>query len=118
MTGCASLETANTPSPFSGDYLTLSEVDVKPVAITQVAPAYPPDLQRAHFGGTVMISILVDERGRVIGAEIDGKENQSADAEFGAAALAAVRQWRFKPGLKDGVPVKVAVTIPIVFGGS
>ena len=33
----------------------------------------------------------------------------------GQAALEAIKKWKFKPGRKDGVPVKMKVAIPLQF---
>jgi TonB family protein len=39
---------------------------------------------------------------------------KSSDSEKADAnALAAVKQWRFKPAMKDGVPVAVPINIQV-----
>ena len=52
--------------------------------------------------------------------EIDGSVSnvrvvRPLDAELDEAAVAAVRQWQFKPGLRDGEPVRVAVEAEMSF---
>jgi protein TonB len=54
---------------------------------------------------------FVDETGRVTGAKIIKGIGAGCDE----AALDAVRQTQFKPGKQRGTPVKVQVSIPIVF---
>jgi protein TonB len=53
----------------------------------------------------------------VIGADglvHDIKMTKSSDSEKADAnALAAVKQWRFKPAMKDGVPVAVPINIQV-----
>jgi TonB family protein len=117
VSGCAMVKSADDPQIFTGDYYALSEADVRPVATYKVSPVYPPDLQRMHIGGAVMISVLIDEHGKVESTELENAADLGPnDQEFGAAALAAIRMWRFRPGMKFGVPVRVAARIPVVFG--
>ena len=42
---------------------------------------------------------------------------RSLDALFGLdeKAIAAAKQWRFKPGMANGKPVAVAITIELTF---
>ena len=42
---------------------------------------------------------------------------RSLDAMFGLdqEAIAAARRWRFKPGMANGKPVAVAITIELTF---
>lgn len=72
-----------------------------PVPKLTTFPVYPFELLKAGARGKVRISYVVGPNGRVVGAKL-----QSADLpEFGAAVLAMIDAWRFKPAkLKDGTP--------------
>ena len=84
-----------------------------PIAITQVKPQYTADAMRAKVQGLVMIECIVLADGTVGDARI----LRSLDPIFGLdqQALTAARQWRFKPGLMNGKPVPVVVTIELSF---
>ena len=68
-------------------------------------------MKRVGISGVVAVSIVIDEKGLVATAKVA----KSSNAEFEASALAAIKKWTFKPAKKDGVPVKVKVTVPIRF---
>lgn len=89
----------------------IDEVDVKPVPTKRVAPEYPPALKRARKQAKVDVSFVVNESGWVVDWEVENSTNP----RFNESALAAVRQWKFKPGIKDGEPVKVRVRLPLSY---
>jgi protein TonB len=82
-----------------------------PVAIYKVEPEYSEEARKAKFQGTVVLSIVIDERGyptnfkvvRPLGLGLDEK------------AIEAVQKWRFRPGMKDGHPVAVLATVEVNF---
>ena len=82
-----------------------------PTVLYKVEPEYSEEARKAKFQGTVVIFIVVDERGsprdlkviRPLGLGLDQK------------ALEAVQQWKFSPGKKDGRPVAVQATIEVNF---
>jgi TonB family protein len=79
-------------------------------AISLPSPPYPAIARAAHATGTVIVKILVDERGCV----------QNARAESGhpllqAAAVQAARQACFSPTRLSGQPVKVTGVITYNF---
>jgi protein TonB len=84
-----------------------------PVVITQVKPQYTADAMRAKVQGLVMVECVVLPDGTVDGARIV----RSLDPRFGLdqEAIAAARKWRFRPGLLNGKPVPVIVTIELSF---
>ncbi len=83
-----------------------------PVVVREVKPGYTPDAMRARIQGEVLISAVVLPDGTVTRLRI----LRSLDRAFGLdeQALAAVRQWRFKPGTR-GQPVAVQVDIAVGF---
>jgi protein TonB len=72
---------------------------------------YPELAKRIGIEGRVYIRAFVDESGSVIKAEITKGIGGGCDE----AALDAVLKTQFSPGKQRGRPVKVQVTIPIVF---
>jgi protein TonB len=72
---------------------------------------YPELAKRVGIEGRVYIRAFVDESGSVIKAELTKGIGGGCDE----AALDAVRNTQFSPGKQRGRPVKVQVTIPIVF---
>ncbi len=72
---------------------------------------YPEIAKRAGVEGKVYVLAFVNEQGEVTKAEII----KGLGAGLDEAALSAVKQTKFKPGKQRGKPVKVQVSIPIVF---
>ena len=72
---------------------------------------YPEIAKRAGVEGKVYVLAFVDEEGIVTKAQIIKGIGAGCDE----AALDAVLKTRFKPGKQRGKPVKVQVSIPIVF---
>jgi len=93
------------------DAFTLNQLERRPVPQRQVPPDYPEALQRAGIGGTVEIEFIVDPVGNVIAAYPVRPGTPALDE----AAAAAVRQWKFKPGMRAGRAVNVRMRVPIVF---
>lgn len=72
---------------------------------------YPEIAKRAGVEGKVYILAFVDESGNVTKAQV----LKGIGAGCDEAALAAVQKTKFKPGKQRGKPVKVQVSIPIIF---
>ena len=69
----------------------------------QLQPAYPPGLARAGVEGAATIRVLIGIDGRVKTVEAI----RSNEEEFLMATREqALRKWRFKPAMEDGVPVE------------
>lgn len=90
------------------DVSLLSEV---PTVLARVAPLYPAHLKKDNVQGEVVVSFVVDRDGSVTDLQVF----RSSDPRFDASACEALKQWKFKAGTKDGVPVRVRLTMPIVF---
>jgi periplasmic protein TonB len=82
-----------------------------PTLVFKVEPEYSEEARKAKFQGTVVLNVIVDEKGtpkelkvlRPLGLGLDEK------------AIEAVAKWRFRPGYKDGKPVAVAATVEVNF---
>ncbi|MCA0268852.1 MAG: energy transducer TonB [Bacteroidetes bacterium] len=74
-------------------------------------PEYPDQLRRAGREGQVLIATRLDERGRVVEAQVAEHD----DPDFEEVSLRAVRSWRFSPATCDGQPVSSAMLIPVRF---
>ena len=86
-------------------------VDQPPLRFVGPEPAYPKQLWKSKATGQAVISVRVGTDGR----PLDPSVKSASDPAFGAAALAAVREWRFLPQVKDGRPCEAAAEIPFDF---
>jgi periplasmic protein TonB len=81
------------------------------IAAIQAKIVYPDMAKRAGVEGKVYINAFVDEHGNVTKAVV----LKGIGAGCDDAALKAVEETKFKPGKQRGKPVKVQVSVPVVF---
>ena len=84
-----------------------------PQVVTKVNPQYTPEAMRAHIEGVVGLDVVVEAAGSVGRVVV----TRSLDPVFGLdqEAVKAMKQWTFRPGMKDGKPVAVSVDIQMNF---
>lgn len=84
-----------------------------PTVLREVKPAYTADAMRAKVQGSVWLECIVMPDGSVG----DVKVTRSLDPIFGLdqEAIKAAKMWRFRPGLRQGEPVPVIITIELTF---
>ena len=82
-----------------------------PVVVKEVKPEYTAEAMRARVEGTVTLECVVQADGAIGEVRVAKALHPGLDQE----AIKAVKQWRFKPGLKDGKPVAVRVTLEMSF---
>lgn len=99
------------PSEYTPGFGEFVEVDEEPAIIKQVKPQYPPIAYSNKIEGQVVVAILVDTDGKVL----DTKVVKSSNEIFNEEAVAAVKQWNFKPAILNKKPVKFWYNAPIVF---
>jgi TonB family protein len=85
--------------------------DSPPVLKAHVLPDYPEIARVLGIHGEVVVECLIDERGRVFGAEVV----RSVHAAVDNAALDAVSRWQFTPAMRNGKAVPQVVRIPLKF---
>jgi D-alanyl-D-alanine endopeptidase (penicillin-binding protein 7) len=83
----------------------------RPVVVDMKKAEYPESAKAKQIQGDVVMDVLIDAQGKVSDVTVVKK---LAD-ELDAAATAAIKDSTFRPGLKDGKPVPVKVTITVAF---
>jgi protein TonB len=84
-----------------------------PQVVKQVKAEYTEEAKQNRIEGKVGLDVVVLADG-TIG---DVKVAQSLDTVYGldANAVKAMKQWQFKPGMKDGKPVAVRVHVEMAY---
>jgi protein TonB len=96
-----------------GEAVDLKQVSRPPAVLEQVVPRYPRQARSQGIEGLVLVRIIIGTDGRV---EPEHTRIIRSVPELDAAAMAAVRQWRFSPAIgRHGRPVRVIVEIPVQF---
>ncbi len=75
-------------------------------------PAYPEASRRRGEEGVVRVELFVDPTGRVADVRVVESSGFSA---LDAAAVQAVREWRFRPAQRAGLPVAGSLTTAVHF---
>ncbi len=84
-----------------------------PELVSFSKPEYPPVARRMGVEGTVIVSVLVDENGRVEDAKLLTPIAQNVG--INEAAVRAARGAHYRPALKGGVRVKMWTRLKIPF---
>jgi TonB family protein len=77
----------------------------------KVEPKYSPEARADHVQGTVVLQVIVDDKGFPAQMKIISPLGFGLDE----SALEAVGKWRFIPGVKEGKPVPVLATVEVNF---
>lgn len=82
-----------------------------PKLVERVEPKYTAEARKARLSGIVIVEARIDETGRVT----DAMAVKPLPFGLSEAALDAVKQWRFEPGMLDGKPVPVVFNVTVNF---
>jgi protein TonB len=106
---------AATPSPASPEIAArepVSAPDFRAAYLDNPPPAYPRAARRNGEEGTVTLRVLVNQDGLATQVEL---ERSSGSNLLDTAAREAVKNWRFAPARRAGVPVAAWVIVPVIF---
>jgi TonB family protein len=124
------------PSPVEGEWIILAVTPMDPAAaeehagkggpiemigrdvtapelIEKVDPRYPRQARNDRREGRIVLQAIIDVYGRVRALSVLRVTEGGED--LAAAAADAVAQWRYRPALREGVPVPVYFTIVVGF---
>lgn len=101
---------AKTPEPTPVKRIRVASGVAEANLIHDVPPQYPPEAGRERIEGTVVLLAVIGTDGCVQDVQV-----VSGLPILAQAAIEAVKQWRYKPYLSNGVPVEIDSRITINF---
>lgn len=105
LAGCTA-DDADRPAPAPAPAAT------DPLAVDTPPPDYPLEFACARAGGEVVLVLELDDKGVPADVRLERSSRRPA---LDAAAIAAVRTWRFQPATNRGVPVPTKIRVPVKF---
>ncbi|SRR5579883_25354 len=100
------------PERSSANVYRMSDGGVTPPKLLyKVEPEYTQEAKDAKFQGTVILNVEIGADGIARNIQVQ----RSLEPGLDEKAIEAVSQWRFSPGMKDGVPATIAATIEVNF---
>jgi periplasmic protein TonB len=86
------------------------DYDQGPQIVRQTKPLYPQEAFVKKIEGVVEVEFLIDGQGDVVSARVI-----RSVPLLDAAAIATVKQWKFRPAMKGGRPVATIARAPVAF---
>jgi periplasmic protein TonB len=96
--------------PATPQRVRISQGVTKGLLIHRVEPPYPPLAKAARVQGDVLLKAIINRDG-----DIQDLQLISGHPMLVPGAIAAVKQWRYKPYLLNGQPVEVETTVTVIF---
>jgi len=110
LSATSALSSAPKFIPATPQRVRISQGVTKGLLVHRIEPVYPPLARSARVQGDVVLSAVISTNG-----DIQNLQLVSGHPMLVPAALAAVKQWRYKPYLLNGAPVEVETTITVIF---
>ena len=88
----------------------ISSAEAESHLVLRSSPSAPPEAQAARISGTVILEVAISPSG-----EIDSVRIVSGHPILARRAVETVRGWKYKPFVKNGVPVDVTTEVAVEF---
>jgi iron complex outermembrane receptor protein len=89
-----------------------TEPSIRPPSVERKVDAvYPASALASGKSMSVVVRVTVETDGSVTNPEVV----QSGEPDFDAAAIEAIRQWKFRPALRGDTPVASRIRVPFLF---
>jgi protein TonB len=82
-----------------------------PTVVFRVEPTYSEEARKAKYQGVVVLSAIVRKDGSIEILKVVRGLGLGLDEN----AIQALKQWKFRPGMRNGIPVDVALNIEVNF---
>ncbi len=97
---------ANEPIYKIGGHISAPEIEHR------VTAQYTDEARRAHYQGVCLVSLIVNAQGNPVNVHIARSLGMGLDEK----ALEAIRQYKFRPAMRNGkTPVPVQINIEVDF---
>lgn len=83
----------------------------RPEKVAGDLPVFTELGRKARVDGVVILELVIDEQGSVAGGRVIKGLPMGLDKN----ALVALKDWKFKPALREGKPVQVVATFKVTF---
>lgn len=103
---CAAVLCVMSAGAWAADVAQMTTPGAMARATKKVAPTYPTAAKQLNIQGQQELTVLVNEQGDVEEAKVS-----KGNAMFTASSMAAIKQWKFTPMVKDGAAVKFETVI-------
>jgi protein TonB len=110
MTGGVAGNNTNGPPPMPNGPVRVSSAVVAGQILKRVDPEYPPVARTAGVQGVVILHAILSKTGDVSDLRVI-----SGPPMLAGAALDAVKQWKYRPYLLNGVACEVETNINVAF---
>lgn len=82
-----------------------------PRAVYTPVPSFTRQALSHRFQGVVVLSAIVDQKGKVQRPQIVRALGMGLDEQ----AIEAMKSWKFEPGMRDGKPVNIEMLLEVAF---
>ena len=106
----ATPHTANVPIAVPKQRIRVSTGVSEGLLYHRVEPVYPSIAQRARIEGSVELKAIISKEGT-----IEGLQRITGHPMLVAAAMDAVKQWRYRPYMLNGEPLEVETDVVVNF---
>lgn len=110
MTELAPAIPADTAGPEVPKRVRISQGVATALVADKVQPEYPAEAREQHIQGSVLLQVIISEEGNVENLQLI-----SGHPLLAAAAIDAVKQWKYRPYLLNGQPVEVQTQVLVNF---
>lgn len=99
------------PKPAPGT-IRISQGVSQGLLIKKVQPIYPSVARQLRRQGTVQLLATIDKAGNTTKVQV-----LTGDPMLARSAVYAVKEWKYRPYLLNGLPVEIETQITVVFNG-
>jgi bla regulator protein blaR1 len=87
-----------------------SKEEMAGLLVKKVQPSYPEGARKGHIQGAVILRATISKDG-----DVENLQVVSGPPELTPSAIEAVKQWKYRPYMKDGHAVEVETDITVNF---